>query len=513
MEIKMNTNKPSDRIIGYFTDGYFFFKPSEKFRSRLTAPSYGYLSVRSCGTLCAIQCLIENIPMSLFYKGSQMKCTLMLESGSSKHFISDILLKSAKNDSQLKGYAELRLPPGRTAPLSACTKASIYLPEPRIEHGQAKPERPPLLELFAVLSESAAAEAAPPGASDTSKEVRTSAAGSASAEKAAAAAAVAAAVAARINTEKAANSPAASESEEPAASAEFTDAAADTGASPSEDTEAGSTPLSGSAASVQMNTPAGVPAENASSGSPAGQPVSSQSAPVSRMTSRQFSHARMNQMRMNQGNPVMRGHAPANPGAPAAAPSLRTGAAGTASDAAAPAAAEPSAAEGAAFITAQNTIQQGNTAACLAQAPEPEAAGTDFPDYNAIFTRLLTRFDPFDTTNAAYEWWACGEFTAALQLMDELDLKLPTTINRLLYDSFSKHRHAIFGRYAESATQRQFVILGIPAIKTQQEISEHAIARWMICNHQFIPGAYTGYWLYYIDAESSALVKAVVRSK
>ena len=209
----------------------------------------------------------------------------------------------------------------------------------------------------------------------------------------------------------------------------------------------------------------------------------------------------------------MRGHAPANPGAPAAAPSLRTGAAGTASDAAAPAAAEPSAAEGAAFITAQNTIQQGNTAACLAQAPEPEAAGTDLPDYNAVFTRLLMRFDPFDTTNAAYEWWACGEFTAALQLMDELDLKLPTTLNRLLYDSFSKHRHAIFGRYAESATQRQFVILGLPAIKTQQEISEHAIARWMICNHQFIPGAYTGYWLYYIDAESSALVKAVVRSK
>ncbi|HHT93936.1 MAG TPA: hypothetical protein GXZ66_10625 [Clostridiaceae bacterium] len=124
-----------------------------------------------------------------------------------------------------------------------------------------------------------------------------------------------------------------------------------------------------------------------------------------------------------------------------------------------------------------------------------------YPD--DTFNEMLLPFDPFNTTNKAYNWWVADNYQQASDAFKAINVLMPTIITKFLYNNIENHKHALIGRYEQDG--RKFVILGIPSAN----VITNSVARWMKCSVFYTDTEYVGYLLYYIDAKTSSLVKAV----
>lgn len=137
---------------------------------------------------------------------------------------------------------------------------------------------------------------------------------------------------------------------------------------------------------------------------------------------------------------------------------------------------------------------------------EEESLKSETPE-NAF--KDLKQFDPFNTTNHAYKWWICENYTRVCDTLHKMDIHLPTYVSKSLYANMQFYKHAILGKYT-SVEDRCFIIVGIPVPTLPQSDSAQSPARPMICRRFINNSGYKGYLLFYIDYASTALVKAVV---
>ncbi len=122
----------------------------------------------------------------------------------------------------------------------------------------------------------------------------------------------------------------------------------------------------------------------------------------------------------------------------------------------------------------------------------------------------LTPFDPFNTTNEAYEWWFCKNNDDFHQLMAHTGLIPHPPLYTALQSALVRYGHFLFGRYTEENEDRILFILGVPGLEST--LQEAGSARWIPAQNK-ITGAmdYTGYSLYYFDAETGKAVRAIIR--
>ena len=119
-------------------------------------------------------------------------------------------------------------------------------------------------------------------------------------------------------------------------------------------------------------------------------------------------------------------------------------------------------------------------------------------------------FDPFKTTNNAYSWDRAESSEELYYKTEKEQVKLSSEILAEARSALSKYKHVLLGKY--TAGSKVYFILGIPGERPQAE--ENAVYRWInkVISLEEYP-YFHGYKLYYIDKESSALVKAVLRTQ
>ena len=141
--------------------------------------------------------------------------------------------------------------------------------------------------------------------------------------------------------------------------------------------------------------------------------------------------------------------------------------------------------------------------------PEPDPELVHEPE-NESATIPLTPFDPFNTTNDAYQWWLCDSNDAFHQLMAQTGLIPHPPLYTALQSALVRFGHFIFGRYTEENDGRKLWILGVPG--TESFIQESENARWVSAQNK-ITGVtdYTGYNLHYFDAQTGKTIRAIIR--
>lgn len=167
--------------------------------------------------------------------------------------------------------------------------------------------------------------------------------------------------------------------------------------------------------------------------------------------------------------------------------------------------------------------------AVLYDAPEPEVPESEEPELetpeetqteavSAQSTKTppekgpitFTPFDPFNTTNDAYEWWICQNNEDFHQLMVQTGLIPHPPLYSALQSALVRFGHFLFGSYTEEKEGRVLFILGVPGMESSPQDSGNA--RWIPAQNK-ITGAtnYTGYGLHYFDAQTGKAVRAVIR--
>lgn len=131
----------------------------------------------------------------------------------------------------------------------------------------------------------------------------------------------------------------------------------------------------------------------------------------------------------------------------------------------------------------------------------------DFPKLNA--------FDPFNTTNPAYQWWLCRNTAEFHRLMADTEIVPGPLLYTALSSALVRFGHFLFGRYEEEADTPQagrvLYILGVP-VSDSSPVPDQMNARWIPAQNK-ITGSFTyaGYWLYYFDSETKKTVRAIIR--
>lgn len=131
----------------------------------------------------------------------------------------------------------------------------------------------------------------------------------------------------------------------------------------------------------------------------------------------------------------------------------------------------------------------------------------------SLLSAAGTVFDPFETTNPAYQWFACPEHSRFTDLLTAFSVTLPVTLAKNAREAMAAYGHLLLGSYNDKKTGRSFIIIGIPSDSSLHACAyndRYEAARWMPAAGHYGSARNTGYHLYYIDAETSAIVKVVV---
>lgn len=128
----------------------------------------------------------------------------------------------------------------------------------------------------------------------------------------------------------------------------------------------------------------------------------------------------------------------------------------------------------------------------------------------ARFRKHFTGCDPFGTTNPSYRWWRNTDMHRLNQFLAEMDLTLPLELNKDGYLACGLFGHVLLGLYTDNTLHREFFILGIPAKSKEDTGNYYSHSRWESLGKQTVPEQEeTGYWLTYIDCDTSRVVKVV----
>ena len=152
----------------------------------------------------------------------------------------------------------------------------------------------------------------------------------------------------------------------------------------------------------------------------------------------------------------------------------------------------------------QEEIQQEIQEEVLSD-PAEEVPPVEEPAYFS-----LKSFDPFNTTNEAYQWWLCQNYDEFQQVMAQTGVIPHPPLFATLQSALIRYGHFIIGRYTEENGGRILWILGGPGMESV--LSETGNARWIAAQNK-ITGVteYAGYSLHYFDAETGKLIRAIIR--
>lgn len=144
------------------------------------------------------------------------------------------------------------------------------------------------------------------------------------------------------------------------------------------------------------------------------------------------------------------------------------------------------------------------------EEPEPAEEVTEAHEDPQPFSIALTSFDPFNTTNEAYQWWLCQNNEEFHRLMAQTGLIPYPPLYTALQSALVRFGHFLFGRYTEEHGGRVLFILGVPGLESGGQ--DAGSPRWIPAQNK-ITGVfeYTGYGLHYFDAETGKAVRAVIR--
>lgn len=148
----------------------------------------------------------------------------------------------------------------------------------------------------------------------------------------------------------------------------------------------------------------------------------------------------------------------------------------------------------------------------LEEALEETETPTD--QLKAYFPKL-NAFDPFNTTNPAYQWWLCRNTAEFHGLMADTEIVPGPLLYTALSSALVRFGHFLFGRYEEENESPQagrvLYILGVP-VSDNSPVPDQMNARWIPAQNK-ITGSfnYAGYWLYYFDSETKKTVRAIIR--
>ncbi len=140
------------------------------------------------------------------------------------------------------------------------------------------------------------------------------------------------------------------------------------------------------------------------------------------------------------------------------------------------------------------------------QRPQPPASLSR----EERFRKHFTGYDPFGTTNPSYRWWRNADMHRLNQFLAEMELTLPLELNKDGYLACGLFGHVLLGLYTDNTLHREFFILGIPAKSKEDTGNYYSHSRWESLGKQTVPEQEeTGYWLTYIDCDTSRVVKVV----
>ena len=127
-----------------------------------------------------------------------------------------------------------------------------------------------------------------------------------------------------------------------------------------------------------------------------------------------------------------------------------------------------------------------------------------------MLRKHFATYDPFGTTNIAYCWWRSTDMHRLNQVLAELSLSLPLELNKDGYLACGLFGHVLLGLYTDSTLKREFFILGIPAKTKNDSGNYYSHSRWEEIGSQTASEQEEGgYWLTYIDCDTSKVVKVV----
>ena len=149
----------------------------------------------------------------------------------------------------------------------------------------------------------------------------------------------------------------------------------------------------------------------------------------------------------------------------------------------------------------------------LETQPKPQPQPQPKPQIHSreeVLRKQFVTYDPFGTTNMAYRWWRSTDMHLLNQVLAEFNLSLPLELNKDGYLACGLFGHVLLGLYTDSTLKREFFILGIPAKTKRDNGNYYSHSRWEAVGNQVVPEQEeTGYWLTYIDCDTSKVVKVV----
>lgn len=131
----------------------------------------------------------------------------------------------------------------------------------------------------------------------------------------------------------------------------------------------------------------------------------------------------------------------------------------------------------------------------------------------ALLPETGVPFDPFRTTNPAYQWYAAPDPHRVRAFLAAFSVTLPLSLEKSAREAIAAYGHLLTGHYFDQKSGRSFLILGIPSACSRHSCpynERYGAARWMPASVRYKKAGNAGYHLYYIDAGTSAIVKVIV---
>ena len=154
----------------------------------------------------------------------------------------------------------------------------------------------------------------------------------------------------------------------------------------------------------------------------------------------------------------------------------------------------------------ETDIRENREVKYIAEAKNEEPVQKE--DKLELFNKSFITYDPFETTNKSYKWWRGSDMHQTNRVLIDAEIKLPFELNKEGYLACEIYGHVLLGLYKDKLLEREFFILGIPAKEKSGAGNYYSNSRWEESVIAQSTGE-NGYWLTYIDYETSKVVKVI----
>lgn len=159
-------------------------------------------------------------------------------------------------------------------------------------------------------------------------------------------------------------------------------------------------------------------------------------------------------------------------------------------------------------VLSADTEKAGNHSQMSSKTADENTYFYDSAKREELLHKNFVTFDPFNTTNSAYKWWRGTDMHVVNSIFTQIDIKIPFELNKDGYLSCELFGHVLIGLYKDKSLKREFLILGIPASCKSDPGNYYSNSRWEAVSSKSATGE-QGYWLTYIDCDTSKVVKVI----